>query len=181
MRNRLPLCLGSCLLVCMPALAQTSTSFKLEEHSFNAGGHPEAGSFPTSASFRITLHSVGDAISGRGLSSASFNLDACFSSAYPPPGEVTNLRFSDKDTLEWDSEESVGDYNLYRNLISNINGLLFGACTEENITGPTTDDVAVVPDGDGYFYLVTAENRLDEEGTKGFQSDTSEREGTVCP
>ncbi len=169
------------LVLGSPALAQQSASFKLEEHSFNAGGHPEAGSFPTSASFRITLHSVGDAISGRGLSSASFNLDACFSSAYPPPGEVTNLMFADKDTLEWDPEKSVGDYNLYRDLISNIDGLLFGACTEENISGPTTDDMAVVPDDDGYFYLVTAENRLDEEGTKGFQSDTSEREGTVCP
>jgi hypothetical protein len=163
------------------ALAQSSASFRLEEHTFNAGGHPEAGGIPSSPSFRITLHSIGEGISGQGLNSASFNLDACFASAFAPPGEVMNLRFVDGDSLEWDPEKSVGDYNLYRGLISVITGLGFGACDQEHIAGPTTDDTDVVPANDGYFYLVAAENRLDEEGTKGFQSDTTERGGTACP
>ena len=163
------------------ALAQSSASFKLEEHTFNAGGHPEAGGLPTSAGFRITLHSIGEGVSGQGLNSASFALDACFASAYVPPGEVMNLRFVDEDTLEWDPEKSVGDYNLYRALISDVTGLGFGACEQEHIAEPTTDETDAVPANDGYFYLVTAENRLDEEGTKGFQSDTTERGGATCP
>ena len=95
--------------------------------------------------------------------------------------EVTNLRFVDGDTLEWDPEKSVGSYNLYRDLISNITGLDFGGCEQQELTSPTTDDTDAVPADDAYFYLVTAENRLAEEGTKGFRSDTTEREGTVCP
>ena len=43
------------------------------------------------------------------------------------------------------------------------------------------DDTHELETGEGYFYLVTAENRLDEEGTKGFSHDGPEREGTVCP
>ena len=68
-----------------------------------------------------------------------------------------------------------------RDLISNIPGLGFGACAQQDLTSPTTDDTDAVPSGDAYFYLVTAENRLAENGTKGFQSDTTEREGTLCP
>ena len=168
------------LLLGATALAQESSSFKLNEHVFNAGGHPEGGVFPTSTSFRITLHSVGEAVSARGLGSASFNLDACFSSAYPPPEECTNLMFADVDTLEWDPEKSVGVYHLYRDLLSNITGLGFGACEQQDIENTTTDDTDPVPANDGYFYLCTAVNRLDEEGTKGFQSNGTER-GNFAP
>jgi hypothetical protein len=34
---------------------------------------------------------------------------------------------------------------------------------------------------DGFFYLVTVENRLSEEGTKGFDSGGGERTGSACP
>ena len=43
----------------------------------------------------------------------------------------------------------------------------YGNCEQQEITGETTTDTDTPPGGDGYFYLVTAENRVDEEGTKG--------------
>ena len=38
------------LLAVGGAMAQSSSSFKLEEHAFNAGGHPDHGTTPQSAS-----------------------------------------------------------------------------------------------------------------------------------
>ena len=43
------------------AVAQQSTSFKLEESTLNAGGHPSGGTVMTSAGFRMSLDAVGDA------------------------------------------------------------------------------------------------------------------------
>ena len=160
-------------------LAQTSTSFKLSEHAFNAGGHPDGGTVATSANFKVSLDAIGEAVLGTALSSGSFNIDSGFGSAYPPPSEVSDLLFTDKVTLEWDAAKSAGIYNLYRDLHSNLQG--FGDCEQQDLAATTTTDNDAVPPGDGYVYLVTVENLLDEEGTKGFQSDGMEREGAVCP
>ena len=167
------------LILAGTALAQENASFKLGEHVFNSGGHPAGGTVPTSASFKISLDAIGDSLSPGPLSSASFDMDGGFGSTYPPPGEVSGLRFTDKVTLEWGPEKSAGIYNLYRDLQSNLQG--FGDCEQQDLTATTTTDNDAVPTGDGYVYLVTVENLLDEEGTKGFQSDGLEREGAVCP
>jgi len=45
----------------------------------------------------------------------------------------------------------------------------------------TDTDSDPLPVSGGFFYLVTAENRLAEEGTKGFTAEGAERLGTVCP
>jgi hypothetical protein len=46
----------------------------------------------------------------------------------------------------------------------------------------TTTDPDVPSVTTGYFYLVTADNRLDEEGTKGFRSNGTERGNPApCP
>ena len=42
-------------------------------------------------------------------------------------------------------------------------------------------DTDTVPAADGFFYLVTAVNRLDEEGSRGVDSGGSLRRGTPCP
>jgi len=174
-------CLLSGLLLAGPALAQESASFKLEEHVFNAGGHPEAGGALTSASFKISLDSIGEEVMAASLTSASFHMGGGFGTVYPPPGEVTGLRFTDKTTLVWDPEKSVGIYNLYRDLISNLAGLGFGNCQQQDLAAATATDADAVPLNDGFSYLATAENRLDEEGTKGFQSNGTQRLGTACP
>jgi hypothetical protein len=46
---------------------------------------------------------------------------------------------------------------------------------------PTATDPASPPPDSIYFYLVTAENRLGEEGTKGYSSSGVERHGSDCP
>lgn len=163
--------------------AQESPGFKLDEHTVNAGGHPDGGAVPASTSYRITLDAVGDAVAGVGPSSPSFRMDAGFSAGYPPPGEVTGLTLGPgKDELAWSPERSVGSYNLYRDLLGSLAGLDYGTCRQQGIADETTTDSDVPPPADGFFYLVTADNRLEEEGTKGFQGDgITERTGNACP
>ena len=170
---------GSFLLLCGIALAQTSTSFKLEEFAFNAGGTPSEGQVLTSTNFSVTLASIGDTVVASGLSSASFGMDLGFDVAYPPPGEVLGLMLTDKETLVWNAEPSAEIYNLYRDDTSDG----FGNCEEQDLVAATTMDAAIPTTA--FFYLVTVENRLAEEGTKGFQSNLTERGGgvdlPVCP
>jgi hypothetical protein len=173
------------LLIAGTALGQTSTNFKLEEHVFNSGGHPTAGQVPTSTNFKISIDSIGEGIIGQGLASTSFDIDACFLSAYPPPGEVLNLRFpTDTQTLVWDPEKSVGTYSLYRDLVSNLSSTELGLCEQQAIADETTIDASTPPSGDSYFYGVTAENKLGEEGTQGFDDSGTERTNdplNACP
>ncbi len=169
------------LLAATAVLAQESATYKLTEHVFNAGGHPSGASNPVSASYQITMGSIGDGLSARGLSSASYHTDAGFVMTYPPPGETTGLRFISKTGLAWDAEPSAGSYNLYRDLLSNLTGLGFGQCQQQGLASTTTNDAEAVPAGDGFFYLMTVENRVAEEGTKGAQSSGAERQGAACP
>jgi len=165
----------------LPALAQSSASYKLEEHVVNAGGHPANGTYMSSASFRIKLDSIGEAVVGSEMSSPSYRMAASFGSAYPPPGEVPSMWFSDHETMHWDAEPSAGTYNLYRDLMSNVSGGGYGDCHDSGMTGTAASDPVTPPAGDGWFYLVTVENRLDEEGTKGTDSIGTERLGAACP
>jgi hypothetical protein len=164
------------------AMAQTSASFKQEEHALNAGGHPAGGSALSSASYRVTLDAVAEGAVSAVPASASFHMTGGFSGAFPPPGEVSNLRFASRTTLTWSPERSVGDYNVYRDLLSNLSGLGFGGCFRSEAAAATATDLESPAAGKGFFYLVTAENRLDEEGTKGFRSNGSERGNSApCP
>jgi hypothetical protein len=164
------------------AQAQESASFRLKEHVLNAGGSPAGGATPGSASYRVSLDALGEGVLPRPMSSASFRLDGGFGAAYPPPGEVTGLRFLDETTLAWNPERSVGLYNLYRDLLGALSGSSAGACEQQGLAGETATDSDAVPVGDGYFYLVTAENRLGEEGTRGADSAGASRPTTgACP
>ena len=73
------------------------------------------------------------------------------------------------------ADTSTGVYNLYRDPLSSLSGLGFGACQQLDLPTETATDVDVPSAGVGFFYLVTAENRLAEEGTKGFRSNGIER------
>jgi hypothetical protein len=164
----------------LPARAQ-SPGYKISDYTFNAGGHPHQGTVMSSASYRITLDALGDSVAGIGLAQGPYHMDGSFGAGYPPPGEVHGLIFADKQTLEWSPEMSAGDYNLYRDSMSVLSGLGYGMCLQQDLTGATTTDGDTPSSGDGYFYLVTVENRLDEEGTKGFRSNGDQRQGNVCP
>jgi len=81
---------------------------------------------------------------------------------------VRGLRFTDHQTLVWDPERSIGTYSLYRGLLDSLAG--YGDCEQQDLEGETTEDSSPPPTGAGYFYLVTASNRLDDEGTLGWDS-----------
>ena len=181
-RTKAAILMGALLLLtATPVSAQESAGYKLNEHTLNAGGHPLDGTVLSSAGFRISLDAIGAAVSAHDLTSGSFRMDGCFVTTYAPPGEVTGLVFADEQTLQWDPERSVGVYNLYRDLMSNLSGLGYGDCEQQDLSGETASDADAIPVGDGYFYLVTAENRLAEEGTRGFRSDGTQRTGPACP
>jgi hypothetical protein len=163
------------------ARSQESPSFRLNEGVLNAGGRPENGVVAISASFRIELDALGDAVSPIEALGATLAHVPGFVAAYPPPGEVTSLRFDDHVTLRWDPERSAGNYNLYRDTLGALAAPGYGACARTSISGTTTTDTVPVPSASGFFYLVTVENRLADEGTKGYRSDGTERTGTVCP
>lgn len=190
-------CLAFLVLLLMPtALAQSSTSYKISDHVFNQGGHPDDGTVLASASYRVTLDSIGEGIIGRGMTSASYRMDGSFSSCYPPPGEVIGLRFDDHDTLTWSPEKSVGVYNLYRGDAlpdpswpggSPTYGEGFDCDIDPMTSGETATDPATPGTGAGFYYLVSAENRLGEEGILGdkvpdpYPSGSGREPATPCP
>ena len=161
--------------------AQTSTSFKVTENAINAGGHPLDASRPASASFRISLGTLGDATVPSVPSSASYRGDGGFVARYAPPGEVRGVQFLSKINLTWSHEPSIGTYNLYRNTLASLPGN-FGSCYQFALVGPPFGETSAPPPGSGWHYLITAENRLREEGTKGRTSSGTERsDSTPCP
>lgn len=154
------------------ATAQESPSYKLDEGVFSLGGNPLRGAILASASYRMTLDSLGEGAVSVGLGSTSYLMDASFALRYPPPGEVMHLRFPDRETLNWDPERSIGVYHLYRDDV----------CEQPDLPGVSASVSESPGAGALYSYLVTAENRLAEEGTKGYRSDGSERPNEdTCP
>jgi len=175
------LCAVVAVLLALPALAQQSASYKISDHTLDSGGMPPDGVVLSSTSYRITLAALGDSLSVPSLASASYAMDLEFVPRYPPPGEARDLAFTAWDTLTWSPERSGGGYNLYRGAIGDLSGLGYGACFQPDLPGYTTTDGDVPLPGGAYFYLITAENRLAEAGTKGQDGAGSERGGTPCP
>jgi hypothetical protein len=172
----------SILLAIAPSAAQQSASYKLTECTLNAGGHPANGVVLTSANRRLRLDAAGDPLVGTARASATFHADAGFTSAYPPPGQVLGLAFGDRTTLRWNAEKSVGSYNLYRDVLSALAGGDYGTCLQRDLPSETASDTGRPPTHSGWFYLVTARNRLNEEGTKGTNSAGAERPNSApCP
>ena len=168
------------ILPVMPLAAQQSPSFDLEEAVLNSGGSPTDGTAPTSASFSVSLGALGNRAS-LGLSGASFTLEGGFVAAYPPPQEVMDLRFIDSDTLSWDAEYAAGHYSLYRGLIQDLSAG-YGSCFVDDIASPSIDLPTLPPAGFSFFYLVTSNNRLHEEGSAGNDSVGAERVSPIpCP
>ena len=176
LRSRLLLAVWFAVL---PVAAQQSASFKLESQVLNAGGHPADGVVAASANYRITLDAIGEAVSFSGLSSASFGTDAGTASCYRPPAEVQVLWFSSPYTMHWTPEVSVGSYNLYRDHLDQA--AAGGLCHQPSIPTESTATPDTPSPGGGFFYLVTAENRIQEEGSRGNTGGGVERMGVSCP
>ena len=69
-------------------------------------------------------------------------------------------------------------YNLYRNTLASLPGDM-GGCYRSALAGASFVETETPPSGAGWFYLVTAENLLSEEGTKGRSSDGTERANAI--
>ena len=166
-------------LAAPPAAAQSSVSYRIVEASFNNAGDPVNGVTLASTHFHIKLDSVGDATVLSELSSASFRADGGFVSHYRPAGEVTAVRFTNPTTLQWNAEASAQWYEVYRD--TTLPGT-FGTCLANDLMATTVADASTPSIGSRFFYLVTARNRIREEGTKGFRSSGLERPNTLpCP
>jgi hypothetical protein len=163
------------------SLGQSSASYELSDHTFNAGGHPHQATIMVSTSYRITLDALGDGVVGAGLVGDSYRMDGSFGASYPPPGEVRDLTFVDKQSLAWGPDRAAGDYNLYRDSMSVLSGLGYGLCLQQELPVAAATDGETPTSGTGFFYLVTVENLLDEEGPKGVDSHGDRRQGNVCP
>jgi hypothetical protein len=174
--------LACVLVLATGALAQTSPSYRLTESVLNAAGHPASGVVLSSAGFRVTLDAVGEPVLTRRLAGSSFHLEGGFVFVYPPPGEVLGLDLDDSTTLTWLPEASLGLYNVYRGSTEALPSGTNGACYRAGLTVETAGETAVPEPGRIFFYLVTAVNRLGEEGTKGLASDGSVRPNPdPCP
>jgi len=168
-------------VLCGSAAAQTSASFKLAESVINAGGNPRDGSGLASASFGISHDTIGDAAVGPGQNSTTYRAEAGFLVRYAPAGEVHGLRFDGAMSLAWNHEPSAAAYNLYRATLVSLPGS-YGSCHQSALADPFFTEAAAPPQGSGWYYLVTAKNRLAQEGTKGAGSDGTERPNPApCP
>ncbi len=165
------------------ATTQESSSYKLKESTLNNGGNPDDGIILSSPSYNVTLDALGDTVvQPVTLTSGSFNSEAGFVQAYPPPKEVVTLNFNDKDTFSWSIEKSVGGYNVFRGMLADLPLNDYGACLYDRLSVRTADDVEIPSAGTGFFYLVNAENRIDEQGSTGSTSVPAERPLTAnCP
>jgi len=172
-----------CVVLCSVAAAFTSTaraqsspSYQITESAINCGGDPQNGTVLTSASFRVTLDAIGDAVAGGPLASSSYSSDVGLPPSLKPPGEVLSLHFTDKTTLAWQPENSVGSYRLYRGLLADL-PTTYGTCqTPGGLTTEQATDATTPSPGQCFVYLVTARNRISEEGTMGSTSS-----GTPIP
>jgi len=162
------LLLAIAALSASPAAAQQSASYQVSGHSFGAGG---SAAMPlTSPSYGVSLGSLGGSGAASTMTSPSYSAAGGFAASYPPAQEVHGLRFAGATLLTWLPEPSGGIYNLYRDLISAVTGGGYGLCDQQNLADEQATDADLPPSGDGYFYLVTAENLLGQEGIKGRDS-----------
>lgn len=173
--------LSALLLVSQAAFAQSSVSFRMSNPVFTQGGHPQGGAVLGSASYRVTIDSVGEGLATPDLGSAGFAMRAGFALCFSPAGEVQGMRaLADKTTFSWTAEPSVGDYSVYRGTLDTLPGT-YGACRLSGVASTSTA-LSEIPGATGYFYLITARNLLREEGTKGSSSAGLLRGNpTPCP
>jgi hypothetical protein len=160
------------LAVAAGAAAQSSASHRIEQGTLNDGGHPPT--VLSSPSHQLTLGSIGDGPAVGPASSASHQVGSGLPTVFAPPGEVTNLRLGSPDQLTWAPDPSVGSYNLYRGDIADL-PTSYGVQIQSSLAAPATSDATQTPASGCLFYLITASNRLDEEGPKGFDSDGNPR------
>ena len=164
------------------AVAQTSASYDMKAHVVNEGGHPLQGAILSSGSFRMGLDSV-----GTGRLRPDHDQRVLFDGgrirrALPRSGRGHG-RQAPRGPPHPRLERGAGRGALQRlprpgpDASWTLRRVLGGAGPATTVT-----DDASPGTGAGFFYLVTADNTLDEEGTKGFTSAGAQRANLApCP
>jgi hypothetical protein len=100
------------------------------------------------------------------------------------PGVVENVRWSNRETLEWDPETSGVAYHIYAGEVGDLTCLFFGTCRDDLDT-VRTDLRLVFPDEplpeESLFFLVTSEDAGGNEGPLGSSTCGPRENPTPCP
>ncbi len=111
--------------------------------------------------------------------------DACDCQPLDPndrdPAEVVGLvaaKSGSSIVLSWSPNATSDSYAISRALISGTGPGHYGACFQQGITGTSVADGTVPPPGDGFAYLVQAQNYDCGLGSLGLRSDESARVNT---
>ena len=86
-------------------------------------------------------------------------------------------------TLSWSPEWSTGHYTVYRGSLATLSLNGNAPCLESGLTATSTTDGDLPAAATGFYYLVTAVNRLFDEGTLGYGSGGERTNVTLmaCP
>ena len=99
------------------------------------------------------------------------------------PGEVQNVRWTDRTHMVWDALPGATQYHLYRRTLPGSYAS-FGTCYDA--ADPVRSDTqlretANPPAPQGWLYVVTAENAAGSEGTLGFLTGAERSNFAPCP
>jgi hypothetical protein len=100
------------------------------------------------------------------------------------PGEVTNVRWTGHAAMIWDPVATAVEYHVYRTALSSLGYTSFGACRDDldpDRTDTALADVELPAAGQGFGYLITAENGAASEGTLGFGTAAERSNFNACP
>jgi len=163
------------------AWSQESASYRLTETSFDTGGQAGGDTVTGSTSFVVTLGALGSGGEAPMMSGPTYAMEGGFVASFQPPTEVAELLFTDATTLVWAPEGSVGDYALYSGMVAVPFDSEYGTCSQPppQITATTATVTSIPPPGGALFFLVSARNRLGEEGIKGLNSNGVIRANTA--
>jgi hypothetical protein len=99
------------------------------------------------------------------------------------PGEVRNVRWTDKTHMTWDPVAGAVEYHLYRRTLPGAYSA-FGACYDS--ADPVRTDNLLLesanpPAQSGWLYQVTAKDATGSEGTMGYFTGGERSNFTPCP
>jgi hypothetical protein len=112
---------------------------------------------------------------------ADVNDCAPFDLAQGTPGEVDVLSVTGVGHLAWNAAARATTHDVQRGTLTGLQSGDYGACFAPQVAGTVLDDADVVPDGDGFFYLVRGHDAgCGGGGSLGADSNGAERTA-ACP
>ena len=91
-------------------------------------------------------------------------------------GDAWAVHFdANKTTLRWNGVSGADSYDISRGLIGSLDGTDYGDCLVEDHAETSFDDGSSPPPGEGYFYLVRADDVVCAPGSWGMDSNETER------